>query len=196
MNTPSPSRSPNARCRLPPAVVPLVALAIFGVSGAAWLYAQTTGPATTAPARTGPWGDPAAPEEGLANWGKPRVDAYQQKLASIAAWAKATFPAPGIQPHLKLPPALEASITHGPIEAILTADGQVILLVQFYDISISSGSTGVAYATPAFTAKQLATRDGRPTLAIGGVWTNSLTRRVTPNLYRAELDEETQDVTK
>ena len=44
-------------------------------------------------------------------------------MARIAAWAKATLPTPSVNPNVKLPPSLNELITHGPIEAVVLADG-------------------------------------------------------------------------
>jgi hypothetical protein len=174
----------------------LAIAALLAVVGCVVMHAQKTAPTTTA-AKTSPWGDaPAAPEEDLANWDQKRLADYQGRLAKIAAWAKATFSAQSINPDVALPPALNGLITHGPIEAIVRADGQVILLVQFYDVSISSGSTGIVYASTPLKAEQITVRNGSRIVALSDIWTNSLTRQITPNMYRAELDEEVQDLSK
>ncbi len=147
----------------------------------------------------GPWGDPSAPEEDLPGWSAARVNGYQQRLATIAAWVQATHPKPGVYPGLQLPPAMANLVTHGPMEGIVAADGQVVLLIQFYDFNLSDESAGVVYATTPFRPQQIGTVpagapmfNGATTFAFPSAWQNSLSQRVTANLYMADLTTDPQ----
>ena len=136
-------------------------------------------------------GNPSNAAVDLANWPPARVQQYQSYLARIASWAKATYPTPSVNPNVNLPPSLNDLITHGPIEAVVMADGQVLLLVQFEDDNLSTDSTGVVFATRPIGADELravrawAQRFSRT----GYVWHVDLIAPVTASLYTADVDE-------
>ncbi len=145
---------------------------------------------------TGAWGwvaggDPRNAAVDLAGWPPARVRQYESHLTRIADWARASFPTPSVNPDVKLPPSLNDLITHGPIEAVVLADGQVLLLVQFEDDNLSTDSSGVVFATRPIAADEFrAVRAwAQRSRHVPYVWHVDLIARVTPSLYTADVDE-------
>jgi hypothetical protein len=104
------------------------------------------------------------------------------------SWVRTSHPVPGVYPHIALPDQLHRLADRGTVDAVVLADGRIVLLLK-ETVGEHERRTGTVWSSAPLKPSEVGQSPyGRGQIQIKGIQNHHITEKIDDRHYRVVLD--------